>query len=167
MKATKQALSELKKLAASAVDNLYRRIELAVQVLGDLDWIATEHGGSDLMAQDALQSEFFRDLGGFISLGKLCAMYRAVPAGEWKACRYDVAAVEAVYDGLAETEKKEVGKRTAWKAIAEERAEQLDEQTAELLRLRSEVEKLRDENARLHGRIEQLEKLLDRDPAAV
>ena len=164
---TKQALMELKKLAATAADNLYRRIELAVNVLADLDWIAQVHGGSDLKAQDALQSEFFRDLGGFISLGKLCAMYRHVPASEWKACRYDVAAVEVTYDDQAATEKRETGKRTAWKAIAEERAEQIDQQTAEVLHLRGEVERLRDENARLHGRVEQLEKQLDREPAGV
>jgi hypothetical protein len=118
MNATKEALLELKALASQATDNLYRRIGLAVQVLADLDWIATEHAGNDLKAQDALQSEFFRDLGGFLSLGELCAMYRALPQERWAALRYNVAAVHVVYRKLAQPESSRP--RPSYKAVAEE-----------------------------------------------
>lgn len=159
---SKEALRELKQLAKAAADNLYRRIELATVVLSDLDWIATVHDGSDLKAQDALQSEFFKDLGGYITLGKLCAMYRAVPMKQWKECRYDIAAVEIIYDGQAagETTKAEQGKRTAWKSLAEERGEALAKAECELQALRGQVTRLGRENDRLRGRVEQLEKLL-------
>jgi len=100
MNETKKALAELKILAKSAADTLYRRIELSAQVLQDLDWIAREYGGSDLKAQDALQSEFFKELGGFIKLGTLIAMFRHVPKKKWIEVRYDIAAVEVIYHGL-------------------------------------------------------------------
>jgi len=160
MNETKKALMELKRLMSEATENVFRRIELADAVLSDLDWIATEHGGSDLKAQDAIQAEFFPDLNGYVSLGKLRAMYHNVPRVEWERCRFDIAAIEAVYDGQAE-EQAARGPRTAWKEIAEERQETIDAQAAELGKMRDEVGHLRDENARLHGRIEQLEKLLD------
>jgi hypothetical protein len=170
---TKQALRELKTLAAAAADNLYRRIELAATVMSDLDWIAEIHGGSDLKAQDALESEFFRDLGGYVTLGKLIAMYRHVPHDEWKGVKYDVAGVEAIYDGRVDTEDAgEKGKRTSWKQLAEERQDKIDRlesahkqvsdlatrQTSELDQLRARVKELETENARLLGRIEELER---------
>jgi len=167
MNATKKALLELKQLANKAADTLYRRIELSVQVLGDMDWIAQVHGGSDLKAQDALQSQFFRDLGGFISLGKLCAMFRHVPKSKWNELRYDVAAVEVVYDDAAmnETTQGERGKRTAWKALAEERAKKIAELEAQIKQLLEANGKLREEAteskaraARLEGRIEEIER---------
>lgn len=163
---TKQALAELKKLAKDAAVVLYRRIELAALVLSDLDWIARTHDGSDLKAQDALQGEFFRDLSGYVTLGKLLAMYRHIPEDQWRGCRYDVAAVEVLYDDQAEPDQAERGKRTAWKALAEERGEALHEAEAELVRLRKQVAELKTENERLRGRIEQLERLLGHEPVA-
>jgi len=157
---TKQALTELKKLAREAADNLYRRIELAATVLKDLDWIAQIHDGSDLKAQDALESEFFRDLGGYVTLGKLIAMYRSVPKARWAELRYNVQAVEIVYDEQGTPEKREIGQRTAWKQIAEERGEQLEAANRQLASLQTQLADLTSENGRLHGRIEQLEKLL-------
>jgi len=180
MATTRQALLELKRLAASAADNLYRRIELSAQVMSDLDWIAREHGGSDLKAQDTLQDQFFRDLGGFISLGKLIAMFRNVPQETWAELKYDVAAVEVVYDDQA-IEKTEKGTKTAWKPIAEERGEKIerlqrqmsqvnelaDKQRSEIDVLRAKVEELTRENERLRGRVEELQRLLDRQVVQV
>jgi len=157
---TKQALAELKKLAASAADNLYRRIELAATVMQDLDWIASVHDGSDLKAQDALQSEFFKDLGGYVTLGKLIAMYRHVPATDWKECRYDVAAVEVLYDQQAAPDQKETRNRKAWKAAAEELEQKLDVAERRVASLQTKVDELTLENGRLRGRVEQLERLL-------
>ena len=157
---TKQALAELKKLAASAADNLYRRIELAATVMQDLDWIASVHDGSDLKAQDALQSEFFRDIGGYVTLGKLIAMYRHVPAADWKECRYDVAAVEVLYDQQAAPDQKETRNRKAWKAAAEELEQKLDVAERRVASLQTKVDELTLDNERLRGQVEQLERLL-------
>jgi len=158
---TKQSLAELKKLSREAADNLYRRLELAANVLADLDWIAEVYDGSDLKAQDALQSEFFADLGGFVTLGKLLAMYRGVPKSEWKECRYNVAAVEVAYDEQAtEANSREKGKRTSWKKIAEERLEQLEVAEARIQELESIVSEQAAKIARQGGQIEQLERLM-------
>lgn len=83
-KRTTQLLAELRTLSAESTKNLYRRIELAATVMEDLDWIASTHGGSDLKAADALRDEYFRDLGGYVSLGKLIAMYKGFSPSEWE-----------------------------------------------------------------------------------
>jgi hypothetical protein len=160
-KRTTQLLAELKTLSSSAVQNLYRRIELAAQVMGDVDWIASVHGGSDLKAADALQDQYFRDLGGYVSLGKLIAMHKDVSKDQWEEAKYDVAAVEVIYDAESR-EVRETGQRTSWKKMAEERGaklEDLERQIAPLLaaneQLREENAKLRNELARFEGRLEQ------------
>lgn len=187
---TKQALAELKKLAKESADNLYRRIELADTVLQDLDWIARVHGGSDLKAQDALESEFFGNLGGYVTLGKLRAMFRNVPKAKWAELRYHVQAVELVYDEQAKPEKHESGQRTAWKQVAEERQDRLEaverkaaaateaaaaaeekatktlgrveQLQADNAWLREENARLREENTRLRVRLQAME---SREPA--
>ena len=163
-KRTTQLLAELKILAKDAVSNLYKRIGLAAEVMADLDWIADIYGGSDLKAADALQDEYFRDLGGFISLGKLIAMYKEVEKTQWEEVRYDVAAVEVIYDGLGR-ETHERGERTSWKKIAEERGakiEELERQVTQLLdangKLREEATELRAKHARMEGRMEEIER---------
>lgn len=161
---TPQMLAELKRLADEASDNLYKRIALADQVLDDVEWIAENFGGSDLKAADALASEYFRDLGGFISLGKLRAMYREITADEWKECRYNVAAVETLYDDRTK-EEKQPSNRVAWKKLAEERAQRiadLEKQVKQLLEangnLREENTELRAKVARLEGRLEEMDR---------
>lgn len=177
---TRQALLELKKLAKVAGEALYRRVELAEQCLSDLDWIAVEHGGSELKAQDTLQSQFFPDLDGYLSLGKLRAMYRDVPKSKWAEVKYGLAAVEVIYDEQT-AEKTEKGTRTSWKKVAEDRADQIDnlqrqvtqvsdlsdKQRSEVETLREKVAELTRENERLQGRLEELQRLLDKQPAHV
>jgi len=180
-KRTTQLLAELKTLASSAADNLYRRIGLAAEVMLDLDWIARTHDGSDLKAHDALQDGYFRDLGGFISLGKLIQMFSKIPVEQWKEVKFDVAAVEIMYNEATSTEPKdggEKGVRTAWKPLAEERGKQVDRlteqvkqtgdlatrQTAEIDQLKARICELTRENERLQGRVEELEKMMHRQP---
>lgn len=158
MNATKTCLSELKRLVKDAKANLYRRIELASSVLNDLDWIAKEHGGSELKAHDALQSEFFPDLGGYLSLGKLVQMYRNVNKSQWAECRYDVAAVEVVYDEQRQkTTSEEKGTRTSWKALAAERADEIDRLKAQVAQLMEANGTLREENTELRASVARLE----------
>lgn len=168
-KRTSQLLAELKKLTDSAVDNLYRRIEIAATVMEDLDWIAQVHGGSDLKAADALKKDFFPDLDGFITLPKLIEMYKKIEREEWEACHYNVRAVEVIYEDR-HWAKKEKGQRTAWKKLAEERGmriaelekriTELEEQIKQLLesnsQLRKENTELRAQVAHKEGRIEEM-----------
>ena len=159
---TKKNIAELKQLVGQVKQNLYRRIELAAAVLADMDWIAFEHGGSDLKAHDALKSEFFPDLGGYLSLGKMIQMYRHVEREEWERLHYDVSAVEVVYDMSREVDP--VRKSTVkWKQVAGEREEEikrLKEQLAQSLdansQLREEASALRTKLHRLEGAMEEL-----------
>lgn len=163
MNATKSCLSELKRLVKDAKANLYRRIELAATVLADLDWIAREHGGSELKAHDALQAEFFPDLGGYLSLGKLVQMFRTVAKSQWEECRYDIAAVEVVYDDQRrqQTTVEEKGTRTSWKALAAERAEEVDRLKAQVSQLMEANGKLRADNSELQSQVARLEGAMD------
>ena len=148
--APKKALAELKSLTKAAKNNLYRRVELAAQILADLDWIAREHAGSEIKAHDALQSEFFPDLGGYLSLGKLIQMYHRIGRDRWEEVRYDVAAVEVMYDDQrTETATDEKGRRTSWKTIAMERAEDIEQLNVRVLQLARENAELRRQNAEL------------------
>lgn len=162
MNSTKSCLTELKRLVKDAKTNLYRRIELASNVLADLDWIAREHGGSELKAHDALQSEFFPDLGGYLSLGKLVQMFRNVAKSQWEECRYNIAAVEVVYDDQRrQTTTEEKGSRTSWKALAAERAEEIDRLKAQVTQLVESNGKLREENTDFRAKVARLEGAMD------
>lgn len=164
-KRTTQLLAELKVLAKDAVSNLYKRIGLAADVMADLEWIADIYGGSDLKAADALQDEYFRDLGGFISLGKLIAMYKSVEKTQWEEVRYDVAAVEVIYDDQATGEKAKRKSPTSWKKMYEEAAKKVEELMAQIGQLMDANGKLREENtelrakhSRMEGRMEEVER---------
>lgn len=170
-KQTKDSLGALKKLVKQATDNIYERIRHADLVLQDLGWIEEYHDGSDIQAQDAIQSEFFPDLNGYITIGKLRAMYHCVPTDEWEELRYDIAAVEAVYDSQAIKDPPNRN-RKSWKAEAEHAIEESDRlkraneqlndlnkrQEDELRSLRQQVAELTAQNERLRGRLEELEK---------
>lgn len=168
---TTQLLAELRTLAKEARENLYRRVGLAAQVMADLDWIAAVHGGSDIKAAEALRDEYFHDIGGYITLGKLIQIHAKMPREEWDALRCNIAAIEVEYDrqyGPQPTKRES----THWKPIAEEQEQRADKAEAELSgsrelldRQRTELDGLRDrvrqlelENERLKGRIEQLER---------
>lgn len=158
MNSTKSCLAELKRLVKVAKANLYRRVELVATVLADMDWIAREHGGSELQAHDSLQSEFFPDLGGYLSLGKLVQMFRSVEKAQWASYGYDVAAVEVIYDEQRRTTtKEEKGARTSWKTLAVERAERIVQLEATIVRLTATNDQLHAENAELRIRIATLE----------
>jgi len=170
---TTQLLAQLKTLAESAMDNLYQRIGLASQVMSDLDWIASIFDGNDIKAYDTLTDEYFRDLGGYITLSKLIAMHNDVDESEWKALRYDIAAVEVVYDRKTKpTKEKGESVRTSWKKEYEkmvEKASELETQVSQLLdansTLREENLELRASVARLEGRIEEMDRMLPRTVA--
>lgn len=176
---TTQRLAALKQLATLAKDNLFRRIQLAAEVMSDLDWIAQTHGGSDLKAQDALQDEYFSEIGGLVTLGRLLAIYKSFPDEQvWREYKYDLAAL----DSLCREQQEETEPRqyTNWKQVAEERAEELDKTQKEASRaeelcerqreeidgFRERIAELENDNAMLRGRIEELEKLVGRKEAA-
>lgn len=160
---TTQRLAQLKNLADQAAENLYERIKLASEVLEDLDWIAECFGGSDLKAMDTLQADYFRDLGGFITMGELIRMYKTLPKHVWEECRYNVAAVQVEYKNRTQpesTNEKKGGGRPKWKEIAEEaqqRIETLERQVEQLLEANQSLRAERDE---WRQKAEELESLV-------
>ena len=169
----KQILAELKRLATDARDNIYRRAELAALALDNQDWIVREYDGCERKARDALSLEYFPDLDGYVSLGKIVEVWRNFPKARWAEYRYNVAAVVAAYNKEhTAIDRHEKGTRTNWKSVAEARGLDLehaqdtvkslracaDQQLSEIEQLRQQIVELERENARLRGRIEELEK---------
>lgn len=182
-KTTTQKLARLKVLRDDAGANIYERCRLAAEVLADTDWIAAIHGGSLDAAEQAVQDEYFADLGGYVTLGTLTDIYRTFPdEAEWKARKYNLQVMEAEWEE-ARAEEREVKPRVRpqYKVLAEEakeraeKAERQAEQVETLLsgerqsaaRLREELETLRMENAELRGRVRELERLVDKRLAGV
>jgi len=166
-KRTAQLLAQLKTLAASAKDNLYKRIGIASQVIDDVERVATEHGGDVDKAYDSLQENFFCELGGGIfDLSEVIEAYRNTSEDLWKQNRYNIALVVKTYrKQLQSTMPEEKGERTSWKKVAAERlqrVEQLEKQVAQLLetngKLREENTELRAKVSRMEGRIEEMER---------
>lgn len=173
---TTQRLAELKSLANQAKTNLFRRIQLAAEVLADADWIGRVHDGSDTKAQDVIQDEYFSELSEYLTLGTLLAIYRAFPdEAVWGKYKYNLAAMELLYQEQVKSsdEQKPAATRMHWKTEAAKLADQLktveadkrmasdlsERQASELETLRQRVQQLERENAGLLGRIEELERM--------
>lgn len=169
---TTQLLAELKQLAGQAQQILRQRLALVIEVLDDLDWIALVYHGDIDAARDALAKEYFPDIEGYITLGKLMLMYQQIGEDEWVSCRYNIAAIEIIFDKRHVKPERtarhdwkkdydEAMQRVAtlekdiehWKQVAEERQTKIAEQTAQITTLQST-------SAHLEGRIEELERLL-------
>lgn len=133
---TKQALSKLKQLNAKVCESLYAMIGHAKTCLADTDWIAAEHEGDTFKAQDWLQSEFFPVVGGFVSLGKLIALFDRHPESTWREYRYNLQAMIDV-DAIEEIEEEggQHRERISWKARCEELEKELAIERAKVKRL--------------------------------
>jgi hypothetical protein len=178
---TSRILARLKVLMSEAGAKLYERIGLASQVMKDTDWIAKNFDGSDLKALDAL-GEYFTDvIGGTIHVGKLIAMYDRIPESAWEERKYNLPAVEDLFDAEETDQEPKARKRTSWKELAGNLQDQLDAISAksrvqgmetdslkkENDNLRGENEQLREEVATLKGRIVELERLVSKQFAGV
>lgn len=101
-----QREAELKRLATEGASNLYRRLELAVSLLDDPDWLA-QHSGSLDESESYLADMYFREFRGLIIFGKLVTLYRKFSKEVWSEYRFDIAAIESLYD---ESEAKDRGR---------------------------------------------------------
>lgn len=160
---TKEKLVELKSLMATAGRNVFQRCKLATEILADQDWIAEACDGSELKAIELIEDQYFSDLRGFITVGRLRQLYQAYSEErEWAEFRYDLGAMEAKYreDHPADINR---GERKSWKQVAEALQEEVERLKMEL---RNREEKNRDQEraiARLEIKIEQLESQLNPD----
>jgi DNA repair exonuclease SbcCD ATPase subunit len=180
-KRTTQKLARLRDLAGQAGANIFERCRLAAEVLADITWVTQTHGGDEMAAMDALETEYFADYRDYITLGKLRQVYHEFPnETDWKDVKYNLAAMEAKYaESHANEDKGLRGSRTSWKAVAEkyeQKQKQLERdrdrdrkelasKDTELEELRCRISELERENAELNGRLMELQRLLGRDAA--
>lgn len=166
-----QIEAKLKEMAHKSASVLYERLRLADQLLSDADWLAQFAGVLD-DAEAYLGLEYFREFHGLVSLSKLVAMYRRVPHEKWEEYKFDVAAIEILYDDEVVQREPTSHKRTSWKTLAGKLQEEVDELKAKLRmesQLRSAYEEKCDDLkdrlakqvaklARLEGRLMEIEK---------
>ena len=176
---TTQKLAELKRLIKAAEANIYRRIELATEVLHDVEWIAATHDGNEDLAIEALESDYFPDLAGFIPLGRLRQLYKAYAKKVWAEYRFNLRAMETLYHRDHETVESENRPRKSYKAEVDDLQGKLkDEERRRIVaddiakikerecgELTSEVDTLKEKLAHAEGRIEELQRLLQKDMA--
>ena len=104
--ATKKAFLRLKELRDQAGPKIYERVSEAAKVMADHDWIIEVHCGDDDVAREAVQHEYFPDLGQLISLQTLLNIIKEFPTeNEWKDNRYDLGLLKAMYEERHKVEK--------------------------------------------------------------
>lgn len=173
---TTQLLAELKTLAKDAGANIYRRIQLATEVLRDHEWIAVTCNGNEDQAIKLLESEYFADLHGYVTLGRMRQLLKEFSReAEWQEYNYDLAAMDALYEERHKDDPSTPRQHTNWKAQVAEREEEIQQLNADrrrdreelkenrqtISRLEADVQKLSIENAELKGRIAELEKIAE------
>jgi nitrogen fixation-related uncharacterized protein len=179
-KETRQKMLRLRELRDQAGSTLYERIKLAYECLQDPDFVEEIHGGKMDRAEDAIASEYFPDLVGpavaRIDFAKMLAIYRQFSDEQtWKDHKYNLIAMEILYDEKRKREKKDTSPpQTRW-AVTRKQWDDLESEKKALERqvkkktdaisakdeqiegLRAKVQELESENAYLKGRISQLE----------
>lgn len=90
---TKKAFLRLKKLAGEAKANVYERAGLAARVMADADWFVETHGGDTFKAAEAVMSEYFPDLSGWLTLESLIGMHRDIPHAKWESWKHNLAVI--------------------------------------------------------------------------
>lgn len=170
-----QLEADLKRLASEGQSNLYQRLTIAATLLADTAWLS-HHGGSLDAAEEYVADKYFTEYRGLISFAKLHACFVKYDEATWKEYRYDVAAIESLYDESIEPEKQ-TKVRKSYKAECEDVTSKLAEAKARLATIeRMEVEsrnkvhsqderirELEQENAELRGRVAELERVLKRE----
>lgn len=150
-------LRQLKALATAAYDNLYERLELVSQLLDNTQWMQTHV--SPAAAIQTLQEEYFRDIGGFISLTKMLDIFKTFSRKQWEMYHFDLRAMQLIYDQPrnltpATPADAEAGKRRLREMTQHFEWEDPNETPAELLlRLQQRRDRLALELKQLDARI--------------
>ena len=170
MSSSAKKLDKLEELAEAGGLNIFTRVKLAYEVLEDVDFIA-ERFGDEIQAIEEMEKAYFRDLRGYVTLGRLRQLYAAYPdPGVWSGLGYDLAAVEAKYSQEHAVKSSSPASRNDWKKTVRTQDEQLASLRAEIADLKAAKKqlvaenkklvaankKLEDENKRLKARLEKL-----------
>lgn len=174
---TKQRLARLREMRDSSGEALFERLGLAVQLMGDAEWVAEY--GDDFGALEFLETEYFGDLCGAIHMVDLIKLrQRFIEFAAWRRNKWNVRAMLAeLRTEQAKTDAGDAEKRHHWSVrksefdeVVQERdhaeaalkheLENLKHRDEELSELRNRVKELERENATLLGRISELERAL-------
>ena len=168
---TRRRIVELRQLAELSDQNIYRRVQLASQVLADTAWIADEHHGDEIEARQHINDTCFASLGGYVQLDTLLAIFSMFPLEEqWKDYKYDLRAMELLWEEQRKEESTkphrsakprathaaiEAAEQEAVKqaAVAAKERKEKEDALSEADRLTLENESLRTENVQLKALI--------------
>ena len=152
---TKKAFLRLKELSGQAGPHIYERVSIAFKVLDDHDWIIEIHHGDDGLAREAVQDEYFRDLGKLISLDSLLNILREFPTEEeWAEYRYDLGAMKALYDERRETTKPRQQRQTATIQELHEAQDKIEALQRTIRKQRTRIKELESEVTALRQQVE-------------
>ena len=166
-----QLEAELRKLAETAQTNLYKRLEVASQMLESQDFLDTFEGSID-RAHDHIRSRFFTERStSEISFGRLLDMRKRLGKKTWSEYHGDLSALQQLYlqmTGQAD-ETLLKGNRTSWKAECEKREEEIRRLAAENARLAEELQQVKEhrddlkrDKQEMGGRIDEMARIIDK-----
>ncbi len=161
---TSEKLNRLKILVHEAGNNCYERIKLASEILADQEWVLEAFRGDTFKAADMLETSFFHDLCGMLSIYELMHIYQKFPdKTEWQKHKWNL---RVLHDLCKEAVKARGGKPrvhvkqsefNALKEKYEEAANLLKQERKMVARLQEQVNSLCQENLFLEEKVKELE----------
>lgn len=159
-------LRRLKQLAAEAHENLYERLQLASQLLATHTWLSAKFSGSATLATEHLQTAYFNDLGGYITLHKMLEIFRTFSREQWEYYRFDLRAMEVIFDQPklltspatpqdADAAKRRVAEMSYYVRYESDNLSPIEERT----RLQRRLEELKAECDRIKLRLRELRRV--------
>ncbi len=171
-----EQLARLHALVGEAGHNYYERIALAAALLGNQGWLDSSYQGDAYRAAEMLETKYFHDLCGAMSVWDFLRIYQFFPReNDWQAHGYNLRAMhdkckakpensqprEVVRVKRAEFEAAQT-KVQELTATLKTREKEVKSKDGEVMRLRERVTELEHENLKLSGRVDELEKLLSK-----
>ena len=135
---TTQKIAVLKRMGTDTKASMYKRVQLAFQILADVDWLEVAHKGQTTRAMDFLYREGFPYVSE-LTMGQLVEIYRKWPSeADWRDRDYNVS---VMWEEIRRTQKpsSKRGDVMSWKTKAEE--------------LQVIIDQLRNENAILKTQV--------------
>lgn len=161
----------LKRLIGEAGRNYYQRVENAVALLDDIQWIEAEYNGDKYKAAESLQSEFFHDIIGALSIWDLLQIFRKFPnESQWRGHQWNLT---YLYQASIPRQDKNFKSKPLIKTSEhKEVKKQLEEKTQQVVNLQRmvkskeeiiadlqrEVQRLTAENTKMRRRLDVLER---------
>lgn len=175
-------LKRLRELVGQAKENNYERVSHAAALLNDSDFVTDRYGGDEGRARDEIQSAYFPDIGGLLSIGRLLEIFAYFPKrSEWEARNDDLRWLwlevekkkKAEREALADAEAKAQGKKPVRNRATLKETEELSQSlhvaresarslSEELDDAKKRIHELEIENAELRGRVKALEQQIAR-----